>query len=143
MVCQIRQRLQAFCFYPPHRPNQTPPTLVSPSLHVYLPKSQTLKLNIYTTKFNYLVPKPYSTLYSFPSIHFPRDLRFLIQSPFNLCIALCHTFFSIAHTKAVSNLVSFSPYPLQSLIAKSIFPKHHWIKTIPYRHTQKPCRLLN
>lgn len=62
---------------PLHRyhPNQTPPTWPSLYLHSCLH----LKLNIHTTKFNYLVPKPDTPFYSFSSIHYPRDLRFLIQ----------------------------------------------------------------
>ena len=66
MFSQITQKLQAFHLCPLDRyhPNQTPPTLVSLYTHSCLH----LKFNSYSTKFNYLVHKPDSLLYSFSSI---------------------------------------------------------------------------
>lgn len=76
MVSQIRQRYQAFHFGPLHRyhPNQTPPTLVclclclSVCLSLSMYTCLNLKLNMYATKFNYLIPKTYPPLYSFSAI---------------------------------------------------------------------------
>lgn len=143
MFSQITQKLQAFHLCPLDRyhPNQTPPTLVSLYTHSCLH----LKFNMYSTKFNYLVHKPDSPLYSFYSItSFSQGPKLSNSITNSVHFWVPSHLFHCSHQGCYSSYpISLSLHQLQSLIANSTFPKHHWIKATPYIHNKNSCCLLN